>query len=75
LSFCQSKLGGGDDDAGGVRGGRDRDHRGGGVFRKCAKLQSPRPDVNTEVLQIVAELGFRYGPAHGKLIGLADGGE
>ena len=27
------------------------------LFWKCAKLQSPRPDVNTEVLLIVTELG------------------
>jgi hypothetical protein len=27
------------------------------LFQKYAKLQSPRPDMNTKVLQIVAELG------------------
>jgi hypothetical protein len=27
------------------------------LFRKCAKLRSPGPDMNTEVLQIVSELG------------------
>jgi hypothetical protein len=27
------------------------------LFRKCAKLKSPRPGVETEVLKIVEELG------------------
>jgi hypothetical protein len=27
------------------------------LFQKCAKLQSPGPDVNGEVLQIEVELG------------------